>query len=68
MIVKINCACNAAFEIKDGAKHPKIIICPNCGRSLPDNASQDLFTALDSFALFESKLEDTGYYEFTVSK
>lgn len=68
MIVKITCACNATFEIKNGSKHPNIVVCPNCGRSLPDNASQDLLNALDSFALFESKLDNSGYYEIAISK
>ncbi len=68
MIVKITCACNATFEIKDGTKHPNIVICPNCGRSLPDNATNDLFTALNSFSLFEAKLNNIGLYEIEFSK
>lgn len=67
MLIKINCACNATFEIKNGAKHPKEIICPNCGRPLPDGASQDLFTALDAFELFQAKVENSCY-EISISK
>lgn len=67
MVVKITCACNATFEIKDGVRHPATITCPNCGRPLPDNATNDLFTALNSFSLFEAKL-DNGLYEIEFSK
>lgn len=68
MIVKITCACNATFEIKDGSRHPKIITCPNCGRSLPDNASNDLLAALEAFSIFDAKLSDSGLYEISISK
>ena len=61
MIVKITCACRASFEIKDGSRHPQEILCPNCGRSLPSNASKDLLTALDALEVFETKLEDSRY-------
>lgn len=67
MTVKINCKCNSTFEIKDGAKHPKVIVCPNCGRPLPDNATENLLAALDSFSVFKSKLND-ALYEFELSK
>lgn len=68
MVVKIVCACNASFEIKNGSRHPEVITCPNCGRPLPNDASKDLFHALESFSLFQSKLDDTGRYEITISK
>lgn len=69
MLVKITCACNATFEIRStGSRHPKTICCPNCGCELPDNSSTDLYTALKSFELFESKLENTGHYEVHLSE
>lgn len=61
MKVKITCNCNASFEINGGGRHPKEIRCPNCGSTLPDNASQDLFSMLDSFLSLESKLEKSAY-------
>lgn len=66
MTVKIKCTCRATFEIRDGSLHPKVVACPNCGKSLPDNASQDLFASMSSFALFETKLENEGYNDFTL--
>lgn len=68
MIIRITCACNAAFENKNGNRHPDIVTCPNCGRSLPDNATNDLFTALNSFSLFEAKLDNSGLYEIEILK
>lgn len=68
MVVKIVCVFNASFEIKEGVRHPEDVSCPNCGRVLPDNASQDLFTALNSFALFETKLGYKECYEVFISK
>lgn len=68
MLVKITCACSASFEIKDGSRHPKTIACPNCGRVLPNDASQNLYDALASFSLFEAKLDDSGLYDIFVSK
>jgi len=68
MLVKINCVCHAWFEIKNGARHPENIVCPNCGRELPNNASHDLLNAMSSFEIFESKLDDSGNYEICVSK
>lgn len=61
MKVKITCNCNASFEIKDGNKHPEEICCPNCGNILPDDASQDLLSMLNSFSLLKSKLEESSY-------
>ena len=55
MIVKISCACNASFEVRPGARHPKTINCPNCGRPLPENASSDLLSALEFFETFDTK-------------
>lgn len=69
MVVKITCACNATFEIRSsGSRHPKSIHCPNCGRELPDNSSADLFTALDSFEVFQSKVENSGLYDVQISE
>lgn len=69
MIVKITCACNATFEIKSsGSRHPKSVHCPNCGRELPDNSSDDLFKSLDSFETFKSKVENSGHYEVKISE
>ena len=56
MKITITCTCAASFEIKNGSIHPKEICCPNCGEPLPDNATEDILTALQSLDIFESKL------------
>lgn len=56
MKVKITCSCGAAFEIKTGTPHPKEILCSNCGKQLPDNASSDLLKMFEAFKALEDKL------------
>lgn len=59
--VKITCICLATFEIRSSAIKDREIICPSCGKPLPDNASASLMSALKSLTDFEFSMNALSY-------